>query len=248
MLVPTWRQTHNLNQTFVWYCLAGWFCGSLEIIRKGNVTDAQASSSIQGLPITREWLDWEQQFQMRTSATCIIVIEKEGVYNRLSEDRFFERVPCILVTGKGFPDLATRALVSTLYRQFGLPVYGICDCNPYGVSVLWTYYKGSTRLGVDGEDRYSVPIQWLGLRPSQVEKLRREQKFPPDVYQQMTDFDRKRLEPFCDEAHAIHENGPSRMEEFVMMQKLGYKVELEALQWMGMNYLCDWLHEVLQMQ
>jgi meiotic recombination protein SPO11 len=224
----------------------GWFCGSLEISRNGNVTDAQALSSIQGLPITREWFDWKQHFQIKTAATCIIVIEKEGIYNRLSEDRFFERVPCILVTGKGFPDLATRAFVSSLYQQFNLPVYGICDCNPYGVGVLWTYYKGSKRIGLDGEDRYSVPIQWLGLRPKQVEKLRKAAKLPPDVYQQMTDFDRKKLESFCQESHEFQANGTGRLEELLIMQKNGYKVELEALQWMGMNYICDWLEEVLE--
>lgn len=230
----------------MYFISIGWFCGSLEIIRNGNITDAQALSSIQGLPITREWFDWKQLFQMRTTARFILVVEKEGIYNRLSEDRLFERIPCILVTGKGFPDLATRAFVSSLYQEFHLPVFGISDCNPYGVAVLWTYCKGSKRLGVDGDDRYGVPIQWLGLRPTQVEELRREQKLPSDVYQQLTKVDRNKVESFCDESHDFHASGTRRMEELLMMQKSGYKVELEALQWMGMNYICDWLEEVVK--
>ena len=202
-------------------------------------------SSIQGLPITREWFQWREKFQIRTSATCILVIEKEGIYNRLSEDRFFERIPCILVTGKGFPDLATRVFVSTMHEYFELPVYGICDCNPFCVGVLRAYCWGSKRLGIDGEDRYSVPIQWLGLRPSQVEILRKDQKLPTDVYQEMTGFDRKRLESFCEESHEFHQNAPHRLKELVIMQKLGYKVELEAMQWMGMNYISNWLENIL---
>ncbi len=43
----------------------------------------------------------EAQFEIQSDARCIVVVEKEGVYTRLSEDRFFDRIPCILVTGKG---------------------------------------------------------------------------------------------------------------------------------------------------
>ncbi len=43
----------------------------------------------------------EADFTIQSDASCIIVVEKEGIYSRLSEDRFFDRIPCILVTGKG---------------------------------------------------------------------------------------------------------------------------------------------------
>jgi len=49
---------------------------------------------------------------------CILVIEKEGVFHRLCEDKFHIRYPCVLVCGCGFPDIATRALVSTLSRKY----------------------------------------------------------------------------------------------------------------------------------
>lgn len=210
------------------------------------MTDAQALSSVQGLPITKEWLEnaGSRDFQLRSTAKCILVIEKEGIYNRLSEDRLFTRYPCVLVTGKGFPDVATRALVYTLHQQFQLPVYGICDCNPYGMGVLYTYYKASERTGIDG-GRYSVPIQWLGLRPSQVQQLRDDQKVPPDVYQQLTDRDRNKLDSFAHDSHQFCSNNKERLEEVRTMQERGYKVELEALQWIGMNYICNWLHEAL---
>eukprot|EP00547_Thalassionema_nitzschioides_P002914 CAMPEP_0194199334 /NCGR_PEP_ID=MMETSP0156-20130528/395_1 /TAXON_ID=33649 /ORGANISM="Thalassionema nitzschioides, Strain L26-B" /LENGTH=349 /DNA_ID=CAMNT_0038924219 /DNA_START=108 /DNA_END=1157 /DNA_ORIENTATION=- len=224
----------------------GWFCGSLKIVRKNNITDAAALSSIQGLPITREWLEPEKDFEVRSNASCILVIEKEGIYNRLSEDRFFETVPCILVTGKGVPDLATRSLVWRLYQQFRLPVLGICDCNPYGIGVLFTYFRGSKRIGVDGEDRYSVPIEWLGLRPSQVEKLRKENKLPFDVYQKLTEFDRKKIKSYCHHSHDFHGSNHERLQELLLMKRNGYKVELEALQWIGVNYICHWLQETLQ--
>ena len=33
---------------------------------------------------------------------------QDAVFQRLAEDRFFDTVPTILITAKGYPDLATR--------------------------------------------------------------------------------------------------------------------------------------------
>ncbi len=229
-------------------CFTGWFCGCIEIVRNGTVVDGRAL--VQGVPITREWLldPTQRDFVIRScTAKCILVVEKEGVYNRLSEDGFYDKYPCILVTGKGFPDLATRAMVHTLHTEWNeLPVYGLCDCNPYGVSVLQTYKYGSERMGCDGGDRYSVPIKWLGLRPSQVEAL--QPQLATNVFQQLTDVDKKRLEKLCQPYHPFHDNHDhqqERLDELCLMQTNGYKVELEALHWLGMDFLSKWVEDLL---
>ena len=91
--------------------ILGWFCGSIEITRRGTLPsgkdvsgsiDGTALSSIQGLPITREWFDrdenglTEEGVEIKVSsktAKVILVIEKEGVYNRLAEERIFDQYP-----------------------------------------------------------------------------------------------------------------------------------------------------------
>lgn len=273
----------------------GWYCGCIQILQQGQIVlDGRALSSIQGTPVTQEWLkpasqrgftvdcrattitttrnsstsaSYEKDYDNETAkdrnhdqghptqgcrrAKCILVIEKEGVYNRLSEDRLYDQYPCILVTGKGFPDLATRSLVHTLHHELNLPVYGVADCNPYGVLVLQTYQCGSLSRGVDGGARYSVPVQWLGLRPSHVAKLQSQDsrgnnnrhsgnnnvRLPPDVYQHLTELDKKRLDQLLNEDHSFHSGGTNddpRYDELEMMESNGYKVELEALNWLGM--------------
>ena len=240
------------NVSFNYSTILGWYCGSIEIIQNGTITDATTLSSVQGLPITREWIDVsecgnsnnEDEFVIRSNARCILVIEKEGVYIRLSEDRFFERIPCILVTGKGFPDLATRALVHGLATRLRIPVCGLCDCNPFGLGVLHTYERGSVRMGVDGGDRYGVPIRWVGLQPSCVQAL----QLPKRVYQRLTDVDRRRLDKLSAECHPFHYNhmdGNVRIDELRLMQSTGYKVELEALNWLGVDYMTDWIETIL---
>ncbi|CAB9505383.1 Meiotic recombination protein SPO11 [Seminavis robusta] len=277
----------------------GWFCGCIQILREGRIAmDGKALSSIQGAPITQEWLSSPTQRDFtidclvdaaqaeneddsstsntqpaeRRRAKCVLVIEKEGVYTRLAEDRIFEKYPCILVTGKGFPDVATRSFVHTLHRELKIPVYGLADCNPYGALVINTYQRGSERLGMDGGSRYSVPIRWLGLMPSQVADIgsgtstdgdddmmdeeatsrstgnrSNNPSLPPGVYQQLTDLDRKRLAQLLDEDHQFHGCGTNQdcYEELELMQENGYKVELESLNWLGMDFMSQWVHGAL---
>lgn len=49
---------------------------------------------------------------------------------------FHKKLQCILLTGRGFPDMATRAMLQQLDALWHLPVYGISDCNPYGLHVM----------------------------------------------------------------------------------------------------------------
>jgi len=278
----------------------GWFCGCVEIVRRRRAgggdgadeddasenenentssrVDGTALSSVQGLPITREWIDRSAtptataksrggsgaspppfQFEITSrNAKCILVIEKEGVYNRLSEDRFFDRCPSILVTGKGYPDLATRALVHALHTELRLPVYGLCDCNPHGIGVLQTYRRGSARMGLDGADRYGVPIQWIGLRPSQVCALRSSSSssssegLPPQTFQSLTALDRKKISRLAEEGSAfVSDDGITsqcrryRRQELALMEETGVKAELESLHWLGMGYMCKWLERIV---
>jgi meiotic recombination protein SPO11 len=238
----------------------GWFCGCVEISRRGTLPSGQNVSgtidgtallSVQGLPITREWT--ERDIHGRTedgveikltskNARAILVIEKEGVYNRLSEERIFDRFPCILVTGKGFPDLATRALVSALHRELDIPVIGLCDCNPFGLSVLALYHYAGERMGIDGRNRYTVPMRWLGLRPSEVAELKDE--LPDTVFQKLSELDHKRIASLLDSGNPFLTEEDE--EEVRIMGDSGYKVELEALYWLGSDYMGNWVVEMLK--
>ena len=80
----------------------------------------------------------------------------------------FQEYPCIVITSKGFPDLNTRACVWYLSRRFGLPVFGLGDCNTSGIHIIEKYFDGGPLEGIDGGNRFQVAILWLGLRPSHV--------------------------------------------------------------------------------
>jgi meiotic recombination protein SPO11 len=208
-----------------------------------------------GSIVGTEWLEpsHRRHFAVRTEAAhCILVIEKEGIYRRLAQDRFFDKWPCIMVTGKGFPDLATRAFVHVLHRTLKLPVWGLADGNPFGALVLYTYAKGSDRRGVDGGNRFSVPIQWIGLRWSQMKALLSSTSLPSTVVQPLTPIDVQRLSDNLLDEKRTHgwvdtpddEINQARWTELQDLLEGGRKMELEALHWLGVSYLSQWLGQI----
>ncbi|GMI49108.1 hypothetical protein TrCOL_g7436 [Triparma columacea] len=240
----------------------GWIAGSISFSNCPGAANSIPPLSAQGRPITSSWLtpsgptilpkpyskslvpvtsaplDPSRTF-FHSDAKCIIVIEKEGIYTRLVEDRFFDVCPCILVTGKGYPDLATRACVSTLSSALDIPVLGVCDCNPHGLGVLASYRRGNARNVRDG-GAYESDVKWLGLRPTQVLEMRRKGELPESVFQRATERDKSRAKGMLKDEFAGGNEGIK--EEVDIMIEEGWKVELEALAWKGVDYLSGtWL-------
>ncbi|KAL2610667.1 hypothetical protein R1flu_029240 [Riccia fluitans] len=75
---------------------------------------------------------------------------EETVFQRLASDRFYDFAPSIIITGKGYPDLATRVMLRRLHQAFpALPIFALVDWNPAGLAILCTYKFGSMRMGLE---------------------------------------------------------------------------------------------------
>ena len=171
--------------------------------------------------INHDWLT-DATREVQSDARCVVVVEKDGIFRRLVEDRFFERYPCVLVTGMGVPDMATRALVHKLRGALGVPIYGLVDWNSWGVGVLLCYKVGSARLGLEAQ-RFTVDIKWVGLRSSQVERAR----LPASCLQPLTARDRARGDGLL--AHPWVKTKPAWKQELQSQLDRGVKCEIEAL-------------------
>ena len=66
----------------------------------------------------------DQITDLDSDAEFVLVVEKEAAFMRLAEDRFYDYVPCIVVTGKGQPDMATRMFIKLIRKELQLPVLG----------------------------------------------------------------------------------------------------------------------------
>ncbi|MFX0115695.1 MAG: hypothetical protein ACFFB3_14190 [Candidatus Hodarchaeota archaeon] len=127
---------------------------------------------------------------LESDADFVLVIEKDAVFQRLAEDRFFEYYPCILVTASGQPDMATRRFIKRLKEDLGLPCLAIMDADLYGLEILRVYSVGSKALGFETAEMAVPDIKWLGVRLSDV----LEYDIPRDGLLDMTPGDLRRGE------------------------------------------------------
>ncbi|KAF7507604.1 hypothetical protein GJ744_010274 [Endocarpon pusillum] len=106
----------------------------------------------------------------------ILVIEKEATFRSLVEKRFqWNSIngPGLMMTGKGYPDLATRRFLRTicdhetwLHRRRPC-IFGLFDADPDGINIMQIYCQGSQSL--PHETELNVPeMQWLGVRAADV--------------------------------------------------------------------------------
>ncbi|KAL6537657.1 endodeoxyribonuclease [Orobanche hederae] len=88
---------------------------------------------------TRYPCEHDRVRDMQSDGLFILVVEKHATFDRLKEDRFYERFPCIIVTGKGQPDVGTRQFLRKMKMELKLPVFALVDCDPHGLRIFSVY-------------------------------------------------------------------------------------------------------------
>ncbi|XP_064460695.1 meiotic recombination protein SPO11-like [Ornithodoros turicata] len=111
--------------------------------------------------------------EVRSPAKFILVIEKDATFQKLLDSQIVRLLgPCVLITGKGFPDVNTREMLRRLHDDLDVPVYALVDADPYGIEILCVYAFGSLALA---DETLAVPrIRWLGIHPSDIETFQLE--------------------------------------------------------------------------
>jgi meiotic recombination protein SPO11 len=170
---------------------------------------------------------------LQSDAEFILLVEKEAAYMRFAEDRFYHKYPCIVMTAKGQPDVATRMFLSRLVQELHLPVLGLVDSDPYGLKILSVYLSGSKNMSYDSASLTTPNIQWLGLRPSDLNKYH----LPEQCRLDMTPNDIKTGKELMQEDF-IQKN-PAWMKELQLMVSSKKKAEIQALSSFGFQYITE---------
>ncbi|XP_052203725.1 DNA topoisomerase 6 subunit A [Diospyros lotus] len=170
---------------------------------------------------------------MQSDAVFILLVEKDAAYMRLAEDRFYNRFPCIIVTAKGQPDVATRLFLRKMKMELKLPVLALVDSDPYGLKILSVYGCGSKNMSYDSANLTTPDIKWLGIRPSDLDKY----KIPEQCRLPMTEQDIKTGKDLLEEDFV--KKNPGWVEELSLMVKTKQKAEIQALSSFGFQYLSE---------
>src|SRR6059036_110136 len=99
----------------------------------------------------------------KCTADFVLLVEKGTQWNRLSEDKFWRRYNCILLTGNGQPPRGVRRLTRRLLEEYHLPVYALVDNDPWGYYIYSVVKQGSINLAFESE-RMAIPkAKFVGL-------------------------------------------------------------------------------------
>mmetsp|Transcript_22517 Transcript_22517/g.45302 ORF Transcript_22517/g.45302 Transcript_22517/m.45302 type:complete len:454 (+) Transcript_22517:2-1363(+) len=170
---------------------------------------------------------------IQSDAEFILLVEKEAAYMRMAEDRFYNRYPCIVITAKGQPDVATRMFLSRITSELQIPVLALVDSDPYGLKILSVYMSGSKNMSYDSASLTTPNIKWLGLRPSDLNKY----DLPDQCRLSMTENDIKTGKELLQEAFIM--KNPQWMKELQIMVKTKQKAEIQALSSFGFQYITE---------
>lgn len=106
----------------------------------------------------------------KCTADFVLLVEKGTQWNRLSEDKFWRRYNCVLLTGNGQPPRGVRRLARRLHEEKRLPVYVLVDNDPWGYYIYSVVKQGSINLAFESQ-RMAIPkAKFIGLSSADPER------------------------------------------------------------------------------
>ncbi|GLJ49442.1 hypothetical protein SUGI_1046990 [Cryptomeria japonica] len=132
----------------------------------------------------------EQVQNITSLAKYILVVEKETVFQRLANDGFCKQNQCIVISGRGYPDVSTRRFLRLLINELNVPSFGLMDSDPYGFDILTTYRFGSMQMAYDTKALSAPEIRWLGVFPSDCDTF----QIPDRCLLPLTTADKKKVD------------------------------------------------------
>ena len=169
----------------------------------------------------------------KCEAKFVLHVEKDTVWSRFNEDRFWETHNCILTEGSGQPPRGVRRLLHRLHNELGLPIYCLLDCDPWGHYIYSVIKQGSINLAYESE-RMAVPeAKYLGIRAEDYQRC----GLSDDVKIALNDRDRTRAKQIA-EYPWFKDRRPWQTEIKKMLGN-GFKMEVESLITKDISYVTE---------
>ena len=169
----------------------------------------------------------------KCDAKFVLHVEKDTVWQRFNEDRFWEKHNCILTHGGGQPTRGIRRLLHRLHNELKLPIYCVLDNDPWGYYIYSVIKQGSINLAFESQ-RMAVPeAKFLGLRSIDFERC----QLSDDVILKMNDNDRKRARQIAN--YPWFEKKRPWQSEIQRMLKNDFKLEVESLISKDISYVTE---------
>lgn len=205
--------------------------GNLTLIDNGDEIDCRRmGSGGYGIPSITEPRVIEFK---KCEAQFVLHVEKNTVWQRFNEDKFWKKHNCILTHGNGQPPRGVRRLLQRLNQELGLPIYCLLDCDPWGHYIYSVIKQGSISLAFESR-RMAVPdAKFLGIRAMDYERY----DLTDDVQIALTDRDRTRAKQIAE--YPWFADKKPWQKEIAALMRNGFKMEVESLITKDISYVTE---------
>jgi len=168
----------------------------------------------------------------KVNAKFIIYMEKAAEWERLHEDKVWEKLNCAIVSSQGQATRGVRRILQRLHIEHKLPVFVLTDFDPWGLYIYSVLKFGSISLAHISE-RLAIPeAKFLGLTADDIINY--------DLKKHLIKFeevDFKRLEQIKN--YDWFKNSKDWQRQFKMMKDMKAKMELAALSSKGITFISE---------
>jgi DNA topoisomerase-6 subunit A len=160
---------------------------------------------------------------LECTADFILHVEKDTVWRRFNEDKFWKDHNCILTHGNGQPPRGVRRLLYRMHNELKLPVFCLLDNDPWGYYIYSVMKQGSINLAYES-NRMAIPkAKYIGMRSRDYELC----ELNPSVTIKLSDNDIKRANQIA--KYPWFEKKKRWQKEIQKMLSNGFKLEVESL-------------------
>ena len=165
-------------------------------------------------------------------AKYVIYMEKQAVWERLHEDKFWEKQNCIIVTSQGQTTRGIRRLLQRLSQEHNLPIYVLADFDPWGFYIYSVLKFGSINLAYMSETMTLQSSRFLGITADDANNYELKKHFI-----KLKDVDLTRLKQLSE--YDWFKKNKEWQRQFKMMKDFGAKLEIQALSSKGITFISD---------
>lgn len=209
----------------------GTMVGNITVIDSGDTIDCRRMGS-GGYAIPSICEPDVIQFE-KVDADFVLHVEKDTVWQRFNEDKFWRTHNCILTEGSGQPPRGVRRLLHRLNKEHGLPIICLLDCDPWGHYIYSVIKQGSISLAFESE-RLAIPeAKFLGIRSKDYEAC----ELSDDVKIDLNERDIARAKQIAE--YPWFADKKAWQKEIQGMLRNGFKMEVESLITKDISYVTE---------
>ncbi|MBI4451485.1 DNA topoisomerase IV subunit A [Candidatus Woesearchaeota archaeon] len=206
----------------------GSVAGHVVIEDKGDTIDwSKLGSGGWSIPSNVEEIKFK-----KVDAKYVLYMEKAAVWERLHEDKFWDKHRCIIMSSQGQTTRGIRRLLQRLNQEHKLPVYVLADFDAYGFYIYSVLKFGSINLAHISESLALPEARFLGITADDIQKYGLQKHFI-----KMKDIDIARLKQLAE--YDWFKNNKAWQRQFKMMKDFGAKAEIQSLSARGITFISD---------